>query len=207
MLSLSSLQSSLFLRSVCVAERLHAVLCPPRLLLSASESGTRRKRPIIKNPSLHLCSVGINHFFAFLFSFFPLLWLSDIPRPFPPSPKPPLHPVTHAHAHMQAHSFASCQLFLNFASDSSQSLKIAIMLPGPSSAPYLIIFERKAGWGCLLIWVLLWWQLYPRANWKLMFFVFLCKLHCRHNKAHMAVKVINIERLFERLYKRAFKAT
>lgn len=86
-------QFELSLRSVCVCvcvgERESTPLSPC-LLLSASESGTRRKRPIIKNPSLHLCSVGINHFFAFLFSFFPLLWLSDIPHPFPPSPKPPL---------------------------------------------------------------------------------------------------------------------
>ena len=140
---------------VCWRETTRTPLSP-RLLLSASESGTRRKRPIIKNPSLHLCSVGINHFFAFLFSFFPLLWLSDIPRPFPPSPKPPTPPRyscsrTHAGSLLWPMPTST-----NFASDSSQSLKIAAMLPGPSSAPYLIIFEREAGWGwfldCLLLW-------------------------------------------------------
>lgn len=114
----------------------------PCLLLSASESGTRRKRPIIKKKtSLHLCSVGINHFFAFLFSFFPLLWLSDIPHPFPPSlklPTPPRYSRSRTHA---------SSLFW---------LKIATTLPGPSSAPYLIIYERKAGWGCLLDCLLLW---------------------------------------------------
>lgn len=101
--------------------------------------------------------MGINHFFSLLFSFFPLLWLCDIPHPFPPSLKktsPPCYSRSRTHASFLL--LARGNFFSNFA-----SLKIAAGLPGPSSALYLIMSERKAGWGRLMDRPLPRWRLYP----------------------------------------------
>lgn len=82
-------------------------------------------------------------FFVFILSPSLAFWhSSSIPT------VPTLHPVTHAH--MQVHSFGSGWLFFFFflyKFCKRQFPKSKNRLPGPSSAPYLIIFERKAGWG------------------------------------------------------------
>lgn len=110
--------------------------------------------------------MGINHFFSFLFSFFPLFgFLAFLVYSHRPQ-KPPLQPITHAHAcklALLAHA-SPFFFFFGFESNCSQSLKIVYVLPCPSSAPYLIIFERKAGWSRLSDRLLLWQQLYPRVS-------------------------------------------
>lgn len=136
---------SLCVVCVVVAGRLHVLLCPPSPPLSQQVWDPKEKANYIKKISLHLCFVGINHFFAFLLSFFPLLWLSDIPRPFPPSQNPPLRAVTHAQAHMEVLLCWPMPTPSDIASDSSQRLKIDATFPGHSSAPHLITLRNNLG--------------------------------------------------------------
>lgn len=152
-------QFELSLRSVCVCvcvgerEYSSVPLSPPlsQWVWDPKEKANYKK-PL--SPSLFCGHKPLLCFFVFILSPSLAFWHSSSIPTVPETP-------THAHAHMQPHSFGSGQLFFfsfsfYFASDSSQSLKIASMLPGPSSAPYLIIFERKAGWDCLSGWLSLW---------------------------------------------------
>lgn len=73
------------------------------------------------------------------------------------------------HSHRPRNPHSGPLLTLTHTCELAPWPKIASMLPGPSSAPYLIIFERKAGWDCLLDRLLLWWHIYPRADLVLTF--------------------------------------
>lgn len=92
----------------CLCGFKHALFCP---FVSSSQPpslGPGGKGQLYtQKPLSQSLFCGHKPLLCFLFSFFPLLWLSDIPSAFPPSPPSPrpLCPVTHAHAHMQAHFF------------------------------------------------------------------------------------------------------
>lgn len=155
----SSAVYAVFVVCVCECVCWRETTCTPLspcLLLSASESGTRRKRPIIKkplSPSLFCGHKPLLCFFVFILSPSLAFWHSSSIPTVPETPTATRYSRSRTHA---SSLFRLMPTFSNFANDSSQSLKIAIMLPGPSSAPYLIIFERKAGWRCLLNCLLLW---------------------------------------------------